>query len=52
MDAAQYGMLLDQQAQTLHEAFLNSVVASCRLQGIADGEYHVPAVPWSRHLLL
>ena len=48
MDAAQYGMLLDQQAQTLHEAFLNSVVASCRLQGIADGEYHVP---WSRHLL-
>ena len=36
MEAAQYGMLLDQQDHTCHEAFLNHVVSSCRSQDTAE----------------
>jgi len=48
LDAAQYGMLQDQLIQQPNEAFLCSIVTSCRSQSLADSEYHVP---WSRHLL-
>ena len=48
MDAAQYGMLLDQQDHTCHEAFLNHVVSSCRSQDTTES---VLMGNRSRHLL-